>query len=378
MKDLTRIYRPKEWDSIVGQEALVKTLQTEIKNDDVGQAYLFCGPRGTGKTTTARVFANHLNAQIIELDAASNNGVDHIRDLRQDVTYLPADGASKKVYIIDEVHMLSASAQNAFLKVLEEPPAHVIFILATTDPQKILSTIISRVQRFDLKRIAEQDIINRLDYIAKQEQISIEPDALKYIAKSVDGGMRDAIKLMQKCCSLDDTVTVQTVITALGSVDVKHIQTVVDDILRKDIKSLLVYFNDLVAQGIDIKIFLSDTVQYLANTMSDKIINNDKKISAYFEIADGLLSLLYSMRNITQLKTLTELKFISLCCTKEEEQKTDPDAEKRQAVNETIQRPKPESKPDQDVYAAVMEKLTNMEKRMTAHEMQHDMERFRR
>ena len=186
MRDLTRQYRPDIWDSIVGQSVLVKTLQKEIETNTVGQAYLFSGGHGTGKTTTARVFANALNAQIIELDAASNNGVESIRELRNDVLYQPADGKSLKVYIIDEFHMVTTAGQNAFLKVLEEPPAHVIFILATTDPQKILPTIMSRVQRFELKRISEEDIINRLVYIADREKIQYENDALEYIARSTE------------------------------------------------------------------------------------------------------------------------------------------------------------------------------------------------
>lgn len=313
MRDLTKQYRPDIWDSIVGQSVLVKTLQKEIETNTVGQAYLFSGGHGTGKTTTARVFANALNAQIIELDAASNNGVESIRELRNDVLYQPADGKSLKVYIIDEFHMVTTAGQNAFLKVLEEPPPHVIFILATTDPQKILPTILSRVQRFELKRISEEDIINRLVYIADCEKIQYENDALEYIARTVNGSMRDAIKLLQKCSSIDEIITRKTVIDALGSVDPARLKTLVDSILSKNISNTVNYFNKLVSDGVDIKVLFGDMISYLTEEMRKRVINQDPNIEAELDLASELADFLSSARNTTQLKVLAELKLIQLC-----------------------------------------------------------------
>ncbi len=313
MRDLTKQYRPDVWDSIVGQSVLVKTLQKEIETNTVGQAYLFSGGHGTGKTTTARVFANALNAQIIELDAASNNGVENIRELRNDVLYQPADGKSLKVYIIDEFHMVTTAGQNAFLKVLEEPPPHVIFILATTDPQKILPTILSRVQRFELKRISEEDIINRLVYIADCEKIQYENDALEYIARTVNGSMRDAIKLLQKCSSIDEIITRKTVIDALGSVDPARLKTLIDFILSKNISNTVNYFNKLVSDGVDIKVLFGDMISYLTEEMRKRVIDQDPNIGAELDLASKLADFLSSARNTTQLKVLAELKLIQLC-----------------------------------------------------------------
>lgn len=388
VKDLTKQYRPNDWSSIVGQDHLVKTLQNEIKNDTIGHAYLFCGPRGTGKTTTARVFAKSINAQIIELDAASNNGVENIRSLKDDVLFLPTDGSKYKVYIIDEVHMLSTGAFNAFLKTLEEPPAHVIFVLATTDPQKIPNTILSRCQRFDLKRITVSDIVNRLCYICEEENIQLDPDnaqeVLEYIAKSVDGGMRDAIKLLQKCTSLDEVITVQTVIDALGSVNVEHLENMTKYLLNKDIKNVLTYFNQLVMDGIDVKIFLADLVDYIKESMKEDIVNNNFSINNRMLLAEELLALLASLRNATQVKTITEIAFIKMCLqlksqesviNKESEAETAKTAaQQRKEVNEQIQA----IPADPELLQQLVDKLTNLEKRMVVTEMQVDSLRFRR
>lgn len=373
MRDLAITYRPKDWESIVGQDVLVKTLKNELTNDSIGQSYLFCGTRGTGKTTTARVFANNLNAQIIELDGASNNGVEHIRNLKEDVIYLPSNGCKRKVYIIDEFHMVTTNGQNAFLKVLEEPPAHVVFILATTDPQKILPTIISRVQRFDLRRISNQDIVNRLAYIAEQENIQTEYDALEYIARSVDGGLRDAIKLLQKCSSLDDIVIVQTVVDALGSVDIKHLQAITTFLLDCKVPEVLTYFNDLVSQGIDIKVFLADIIQYLTDTMANSLVSDrNKDISNFMELAEEFLSLLQSLRNATQLKTLTELKLIRMC------RKIDPIIVQPQSAIINVEAHLDEIKVDDGILERIMSKLGGMETRMLANELQIDTLKFRR
>jgi DNA polymerase-3 subunit gamma/tau len=389
VRDLTRQYRPKDWNSIIGQDALVKTLTNEIKTDSVGHAYLFCGPRGTGKTTTGRVFANCLDAVVIELDAASNNGVDSIRDLRNDVQFLPTDGKKYKVYIIDEVHMLTTGAFNAFLKTLEEPPAHVIFILATTDPQKLPTTILSRCQRFDLRRITVDEIVKRLAYICEQEAIKLDPDhasdVLEYIARQVDGGMRDAIKLLQKCTSLDEIITVQTVVDALGSVNEVHLKSMTDYLLNRDMKNMVTYFNQLVSDGIDVKVFLADMIEYIKDSMTDDIMKNQFNIDKRMELTDGIIALLANLRNATQVKTLTELSLIKLCrVVKNEVQmgrerpapeiENTPATEERKEVNTIIQ-----SLPvDGDALQQVTEKLTKLEKRMMVNEMAMDTLRFQK
>jgi DNA polymerase III subunit gamma/tau len=289
-----------------------------IMTDNLTGLYLTNDCIVTHNTTTARVFASVINAQVIELDGASHNGVEHIRDLRNDVLYQPTDGKSKKLYIIDECHMMTTAAQNAFLKVLEEPPAHVIFVLATTDPQKILPTIMSRVQRFELTRIAEADIISRLNFIAEREGITIDGvDTLEYIAKSVDGGMRDAIKLLQKCSSLDEVITKKTVIDALGSVDPARIKSLVSFILSKDVTNTVKYFNRLVSDGVDIRILFGDIVSYLTEEMRSRVVNQDYDIGAELELASKLADFLGTTRNTTQLKVLAELKLIQLCCNLE-------------------------------------------------------------
>ena len=372
MRDLTRQYRPHEWGEVMGQEVLTTTLQKEIDTNSVGQAYLFCGPRGTGKTTTARIFANKLNANIIELDAASNSGVEHIRNLRQDVQYLPTDGAEYKVYIIDETHMLSNSAQNAFLKVLEEPPKHVIFILATTDPQKLVLPVISRCQRFDLKRITKEEIIQRVAFIAKEENINIDYDACEYIATSVDGGMRDAIKLLQKCSSLADDITVQVVVNALGSVNVKLLGKFAELLLKHDAKGSLIHFKKIIDDGADIKILLADMVQYLTEAMSDSI-TGDTVIDTmqYMGLVDEFVDLLYTLRNGTQLKTLVELRIMKMCkITAPKEQPIPTDVKVAFAdINSEV---------DPDLEERIMKPLTQLEKRMTAMEMSFDQLKYRR
>ena len=241
---LYRKFRPQEFEDVKGQEHIVTTLKNQIKADRIGHAYLFCGTRGTGKTTVAKIFAKAVNCEhpvdgspcgkcpacqgiaagtsmnVIEIDAASNNGVDNIRQIREEVSYRPTEG-KYKVYIIDEVHMLSAGAFNALLKTLEEPPAYVIFILATTEAHKIPITILSRCQRYDFHRISIDTITDRLAELMRTEQVDVEERALRYVAKAGDGSMRDALSLLDQCIAfhLGEKLTYENVLEVLGAVD---------------------------------------------------------------------------------------------------------------------------------------------------------------
>ena len=241
---LYRKFRPQEFEDVKGQEHIVTTLKNQIKADRIGHAYLFCGTRGTGKPTVAKIFAKAVNCEhpvdgspcgecpscraitegssmnVIEIDAASNNGVDNIRQIREEVTYRPTEGRYK-VYIIDEVHMLSIGAFNALLKTLEEPPSYVIFILATTEVHKIPITILSRCQRYDFKRIARTTIVDRLRELMDEEQVEVEDKALRYIAKKGDGSMRDALRLLDQCIAFyfGEKLTYEQVLDVLGAVD---------------------------------------------------------------------------------------------------------------------------------------------------------------
>jgi DNA polymerase-3 subunit gamma/tau len=261
-----RKYRPTTWESVVGQKSITDTLKSAIESNHLAQAFLFTGPRGVGKTTTARILAktinrNDLNQEIsddedfafniFELDAASNNSVDDIRQLIDQVRIPPQLG-SHKVYIIDEVHMLSAAAFNAFLKTLEEPPAHAIFILATTEKHKVIPTIISRCQVFDFQRISNSDIVTYLQYIAKEEGITTEENALHTIAQKADGGMRDALSLFDQIVSFSgNSITYQNVIDNLNILDFEFYFKATDFILKHSPSDGMLLFNTILENGFD-------------------------------------------------------------------------------------------------------------------------------
>lgn len=303
---LYRKYRPRVFEDVVGQEHIVRTLQNQIKAGRVSHAYLFSGSRGTGKTSVAKIFARAVNCEhtvngsacmecetckkieagaslnIIEIDAASHNGVDNIREINEEVKYSPAVG-KYKVYIIDEVHMLSTGAFNALLKTLEEPPAHIIFILATTDPQKIPVTILSRCQRFDFKRIIASDIETRLhEYMAK-ESIDIEESALAYIARLADGGMRDALSILEQCISFyfDETITLDKVLYLVGAVDSKFLFEMLNAISTYDSRKAINICDEVNLQGRSIRQFTNDLLVHTRNLLVAKTTNQQAGVLDY-------------------------------------------------------------------------------------------------
>ncbi len=300
---LYRKWRPKDFTDVVGQDHVVKTLTNQIMADRITHAYLFCGTRGTGKTSTAKIFAQAVNCEnpnngnpchecascidieengsmnIIEIDAASNNGVDNIREIREEVKYTPTQG-KYKVYIIDEVHMLSTGAFNALLKTLEEPPAHVIFILATTEPHKILATILSRCQRYDLKRISIATISDALRGYMQAEGIEVEDKAISYIAKVGNGSMRDALSILDQCIAfyLGEKVTLERVLDVLGAVDHDVFAMLVNALVKKDAKACMEIVETITMQGRDILQFILDTVGHLRNLLVVKSVDQADEI----------------------------------------------------------------------------------------------------
>ncbi len=356
---LYRKWRPRDFSEVRGQEAIVKTLQNQVKNDRVGHAYLFTGTRGTGKTSMAKILAAAVNCEhptdgnpccecdtcksilsganldVREIDAASNNGVDSVREIREDVVYPPSNG-KYKVYIIDEAHMLSSGAFNALLKTLEEPPEYVIFILATTEVAKIPVTILSRCQRYDFHRITVEIIENQLRNLAEKENIKIEDKAVKYIAIKSDGAMRDALSLLDRCAAFytEEEITYDGVLKILGAVDVDIFSRAFNAIADKDTVGILNVLNEVIISGGLINRFVVDFIGYLRNLlllsaapnqdlteildatsenidkMREDVRKTDtKSLTHYIRTLSQLLS---SLRNATRQRTLAEVAFIKL------------------------------------------------------------------
>lgn len=289
---LYRKFRPDCFEDVKGQEHIVTTLRNQIKAERIGHAYLFCGTRGTGKTTVAKIFAKAVNCEhpvdgspcgecascraiaagasmnVIEIDAASNNGVDNIREIVDEVAYSPAEG-KYKVYIIDEVHMLSIGAFNALLKTLEEPPSYVIFILATTEVHKIPITILSRCQRYDFRRITIDTIAARLRELMETEQIRVEEKALRYVAKTADGSMRDALSLLDQCIAFHfgQELTYDKVLDVLGAVDTEVFGRLLRYVLARDVSGCIGLLEEIVMQGRELGQFVTDFTWYLRNLL---------------------------------------------------------------------------------------------------------------
>ncbi len=323
---LYRKFRPGNFDDVKGQEHIVTTLKNQIKANRIGHAYLFSGTRGTGKTTVAKVLAKAVNCEgpidgspcnkcntckvinnqvamnIIEIDAASNNSVNDVREIIEEVRYSPAQG-KYKVYIIDEVHMLSPSAFNALLKTLEEPPSYVIFILATTEPQKLPATILSRCQRYDFKRIKVETIASRLAEILKEEEIESEDRALNYIARVADGSMRDALSLLDQCISynLGEKLTYERILQVLGAMDVEVYSKLLDYVLDRKIPDAIELLDKVIFEGKELTIFINEFTWYLRNLL---LVKSSEKNLEKIDISSDDVPILKEQVNKVEINTL--------------------------------------------------------------------------
>ncbi len=362
---LYRKFRPDTFDEVKGQDHIVTTLKNQIVSGRVGHAYLFCGTRGTGKTSIAKLFAKTVNCEdpkdgspcgvcdscrriaagasmdVVEMDAASNNGVEDVRNIIEAVSYSPSEG-KYRVYIIDEVHMLSTNAFNALLKTLEEPPSYCIFILATTEVHKIPITILSRCQRYDFKRISIDTIADRLEDIMSREQIDVEPKALRYIAKAADGSMRDALSLLDQCIAFHygETLTYDNALNVLGAVDTEVFSRLLRAVLERDVTGCIKILEEIVVQGRELTQFVTDLTWYLRNLLVVKTSDNAEdvldvsteskerlkeeasmcetdQIMRYIRIFSELSS---DIRYASQKRILTEIALIKLCRPQMEKQ----------------------------------------------------------
>ena len=317
-----RKYRPQTFDQVVGQSSVTSTLQNAIKSNQLAQSFLFCGPRGIGKTTCARIFAKEINIfnstdtiddfsfNIFELDAASNNSVDDIRNLVEQVRVPPQIG-KYKVYIIDEVHMLSQAAFNAFLKTLEEPPVHAKFILATTEKHKIIPTILSRCQIFDFKRVNNDDIVKNLKYVADQENITVDEDALFLIAEKSDGALRDSLSLFDRLISFSDKkLTYADVASHLNILDYQYYFNVTEYLISNDISSLFIIFNKIIDNGFDGQHFINGLSEHLRTLL----LCQNKETVSLFSVNKSLKEKYLQQAELMNIKFLVNaLKLANTC-----------------------------------------------------------------
>lgn len=330
---LYRKYRPDTFESIVGQENVTKILRNQIKNGKISHAYLFSGTRGTGKTSSAKVFARAINClnpkdgepcnecevckgilngtitDVIEMDAASNNSVENIRQIRQEVVYATVD-VKYRVYIIDEVHMLTTSAFNALLKTLEEPPENVVFILATTEQHKIPVTILSRCLKFDFNRLTEEDLYKRIKFVLDSENIKYEDEACKYIATLADGAARDALSILDRCISeMDDVLRYEDIQNIVGAIDKKIINQIVDNILDYDSLNAISAVDEVIKKGKDLRQFTFE----ITNEFLNRLVNTNDNIQRYVSIIDRLSALDNDLKSTTRKEIVLKSCIIGLC-----------------------------------------------------------------
>ncbi len=393
-KALYRTYRPQSFEEVAGQQHIIRTLKNALANNKIAHAYLFCGPRGTGKTTMAKLFAKALNCEegvghqcnkcsncveitegshpdVIEIDAASNNGVEQVRDLIDKVNYLPLKG-KYKVYIIDEVHMMTANAFNALLKTLEEPPAHVIFILATTEPHNIIPTILSRCQRYDFTKVSDADIEQRIITILGKEGIEYDKDAVKAIISLADGGMRDALSILDQILAYsNNTLSVSDVYSIFGLVSVKDKIEFLRDIYAQNVTKTLERIKNYSEGGIDILRLTQDCLEILKDVLIYKktgeatelsILNESNaeqlsstiQISVLHQMIGTFLKLQLDFKSASNTKTLFEVAVLKLLTSgdvaleqpKVAIQKAETPVVKEEPKTEPAKQPEPDKQPE--------------------------------